>query len=171
MLVIINNGGLQETCTSYDHVIIESYLKHTFPLKSSRIFRAEQLSRVYITQKRKKRSSDILLGGSLFRLSCKLCTALSRYARMPTEKIRRNCRQREYGKNSDVENGFRLPAALNLSTACHDGVGLGGIKGEKERFVFERFFVGTERRKPLFALLLIYTAKRDKKIVCFTKNS
>ena len=81
---------------------------------------------------------------------------------MPTEKIRRNCRQREYGKNSDVENGFRLPAALNLSTACHDGVGLGGIKGEKERFVFERFFVGTERRKPLFALLLIYTAKNGK---------
>ena len=90
---------------------------------------------------------------------------------MPTEKIRRFCRQREYGKNSDAENGFRLPAALNLSTACHDGVGWGGIKGEKERFVFERFFVGTERRKPLFALLLIYTAKRDKKIVCFTKNS
>ena len=163
MLVIINNGGLQETCTSYDHVIIESYLKHTFPLKSSRIFRAEQLSRVYITQKRKKRLSDILLGGSLFRLSCKLCTALSRYARMPTEKIQRFCRQREYGKNSDVENGFRLPAALNLSTACHDGVGLGECKKrEKERFVFERFFVGTERRKPLFALLLIYTAKNGK---------
>ena len=38
----------------------------------------------------------------------------------------------------------------------------GGIKGEKERFVFERFFVGTERRKPLFALLLIYTAKNGK---------
>jgi len=55
-----------------------------------------------------------------------------------------------------------LPATLNLSTACHDGVGLGGIKGEKERFVFERFFVGTERRKPLFALLLIYTAKNGK---------
>ena len=81
---------------------------------------------------------------------------------MPTEKIQRLCRQREYGKNSDVENGFRLPAALNLSTACHDGVGWGGIKGEKERFVFERFFVGTERRKPLFALLLIYTAKNGK---------
>jgi len=44
---------------------------------------------------------------------------------MPTEKMQRFCRQREYGKNSDVENGFRLPAALNLSTACHDGVGLG----------------------------------------------
>ena len=108
MLVIINNGGLQETCTSYDHVIIESYLKHTFPLKSSRIFRAEQLSRVYITQKRKKRLSDILLGGSLFRLSCKLCTALSRYARMPTEKIRRNCRQREYGKKRQNVTEFLL---------------------------------------------------------------
>ena len=82
---------------------------------------------------------------------------------MPTEKIRRFCRQREYGKNSDAENVFRLPAAANLSTACHDGVGLGGgIKGENERFVFERFFVGTERRKPLFALLLIYTAKNGK---------
>ena len=70
---------------------------------------------------------------------------------------------RENGKNSDVENGFRLPAALNLSTACHDGVGLGECKKrEKERFVFERFFVGTERRKPLFALLLIYTAKNGK---------
>ncbi len=33
---------------------------------------------------------------------------------------------------------------------------------KKERFVFERFFVGTERRKPLFALLLIYTAKNGK---------
>ena len=99
---------------------------------------------------------------AFFRLSCKLCTALSRYARMPTEKIQRFCRQREYGKNSDAENGFRLPATLNLSTACHDGVGLGGIKGEKERFVFERFFVGTERRKPFFALLLIYTAKNGK---------
>lgn len=108
---------------------------------------------------------------AFFRLSCKLCTALSRYARMPTEKIQRFCRQREYGKNSDAENGFRLPATLNLSTACHDGVGLGGIKGEKERFVFERFFVGTERRKPFFALLLIYTAKRDKKTVYFTKSS
>lgn len=72
---------------------------------------------------------------------------------LPTERIR---------QSSDVENGFRLPAALNLSTACHDGVGLGGIKGEKERFVFERFFVGTERRKPFFALLLIYTAKNGK---------
>ena len=161
MLVIINNGGLQETCTSYDHVIIESYLKHTFPLKSSRIFRAEQLSRVYITQKRKN-GYPIFCSAAFFRLSCKLCTALSRYAHLPTEKIQRFCRQREYGKNSDVENGFRLPAALNLSTACHDGVGLGGIKGEKERFVFERFFVGTERRKPLFALLLIYTAKNGK---------
>ena len=38
----------------------------------------------------------------------------------------------------------------------------GGIKGEKERFVFERFFVGTEHRKPLFDLLLIYTAKNGK---------
>lgn len=161
MLVIINNGGLQETCTSYDHVIIESYLKHTFPLKSSRIFRAEQLSRVYITQKRKN-GYPIFCSAAFFRLSCKLCTALSRYAHLPTEKIQRFCRQREYGKNSDVENGFRLPATLNLSTACHDGVGLGGIKGEKERFVFERFFVGTERRKPLFALLLIYTAKNGK---------
>ena len=112
--------------------------------------------------KEKKRLSDILLGGSLFRLSCKLCTALSRYAHLPTEKIQRFCRQREYGKNSDAENGFRLPAALNRSTACHDGVSLGGIKGEKERFVFERFFVGTERRKPFFALLLIYTAKNGK---------
>ena len=82
---------------------------------------------------------------------------------MPTEKIQRFCRQREYGKNSDVENGFRLPATLNLSTACHDGVGLGECKKrEKERFVFERFFVGTERRKPFFALLLIYTAKNGK---------
>jgi len=82
---------------------------------------------------------------------------------MPTEKIQCVCRQREYGKNSDVENGFRLPAALNLSTACHDGVGLGECKKrEKERFVFERFFVGTERRKPFFALLLIYTAKNGK---------
>ena len=81
---------------------------------------------------------------------------------MPTEKIQRFCRQREYGKNSDAENGFRLPATLNLSTACHDGVGLGGIKGEKERFVFERFFVGTGRRKPLFSLLHIYTAKNGK---------
>ncbi len=74
-------------------------------------------------------------------------------ALLPTERIRQKQR---------AENGFRLPAALNLSTACHDGVGLGGIKGEKERFVFERFFVGTERRKPLFALLLIYTAKNGK---------
>ena len=81
---------------------------------------------------------------------------------MPTEKMQRFCRQRKYGKNSDAENGFRLPAALNLSTDCHDRVGLGGIKGEKERFVFERFFVGTERRKPFFALLLIYTAKNGK---------
>ena len=162
MLVIINNGGLQETCTSYDHVIIESYLKHTFPLKSSRIFRAEQLSRVYITQKRKN-GYPIFCSAAFFRLSCKLCTALSRYAHLPTEKIQRFCRQREYGKNSDAENGFRLPAALNLSTACHDGVGLGECKKrEKERFVFERFFVGTERRKPLFALLLIYTAKNGK---------
>jgi len=72
---------------------------------------------------------------------------------LPTERIRQKQR---------AENGFRLPAALNLSTACHDGVGLGGIKGEKERFVFERFFVGTERRKPFFALLLIYTAKNGK---------
>ncbi len=63
-----------------------------------------------------------------FRLSCKLCTALSRYARLPNEKIQRNCRQREYGKNSDAENGFRLPAASNFSTACHDGVGLGECK-------------------------------------------
>jgi len=122
--------------------------------------------------KEKKRLSDILFG-SLFRLSCKLCTALSRYARMPTEKMQRFCRQREYGKNSDVENSFRWPAALNLSTACHNGVGLGGIKGEKERFVFERFFVGTEHRKPLFPVCIYIrqkTAKRDKKIVCFTKN-
>ena len=97
MLVIINNGGLQETCTSYDHVIIESYLKHTFPLKSSRIFRAEQLSRVYITQKRKN-GYPIFCSAAFFRLSCKLCTALSRYAHLPTEKIQRFCRQREYGK-------------------------------------------------------------------------
>ena len=74
-------------------------------------------------------------------------------ALLPTERIRQKQR---------AENGFRLPAALNLSTACHDGVGLGGIKGENERFVFERFFVGTERRKPFFALLLIYTAKNGK---------
>ena len=74
-------------------------------------------------------------------------------ALLPTERIRQKQR---------AENGFRLPATLNLSTACHDGVGLGGIKGEKERFVFERFFVGTERRKPFFALLLIYTAKNGK---------
>lgn len=75
-------------------------------------------------------------------------------AQLPTERIR---------QSSDAENGFRLPAALNLSTACHDGVGLGECKKrEKERFVFERFFVGTERRKPLFALLLIYTAKNGK---------
>ena len=40
----------------------------------------------------------------------------------------------------------------------------GGIKGEKERFVFERFFVGTERRKPFFALLLIYTAKKRQNV-------
>ena len=113
--------------------------------------------------KREKNGYPIFCSAAaFFWLSCKLCTALSRYARMPTEKIRRFCRQREYGKNSDAENGFRLPAALNLSTACHDGVGLGGIKGEKERFVFERFFVGTEHRKPLFDLLLIYTAKNGK---------
>ena len=91
--------------------------------------------RLYNT-KEKKRLSDILFGGSLFRLSCKLCTALSRYARMPTEKIQRFCRQREYGKNSDAENGFRLPAALNRSTACHDGVSLGGHKKRKGEICF-----------------------------------
>ena len=74
-------------------------------------------------------------------------------ALLPTERIRQKQR---------AENGFRLPAALNLSTACHDGVGLGGIKGEKERFVFERFFVGTERRKPFFALFAyLYGKKRQ----------
>ena len=109
-----------------------------------------------------KNGYPIFCSAAFFRLSCKLCTALSRYAHLPTEKIQRFCRQREYGKNSDVENGFRLPATLNLSTACHDGVGLGGIKGEKERFVFERFFVGTERRKPLFSLSHIYTAENGK---------
>ena len=75
-------------------------------------------------------------------------------ALLPTERIRQKQR---------AENGFRLPAALNLSTDCHDGVGLGECKKrEKERFVFERFFVGTERWKPFFALLLIYTAKNGK---------
>ncbi len=83
----------------------------------------------------------------------------------------RVCRPRKCGASADRENTaktamsktvFGWPAALNLSTACHDGVGWGGIKGEKERFVFERFFVGTERRKPLFDLLLIYTAKNGK---------
>lgn len=108
--------------------------------------------------KEKKRLSDILLGGSLFSAIIKIMYRTfpirasadrENTALLPTERIRQKQR---------AENGFRLPAALNLSTACHDGVGLGGIKGEKERFVFERFFVGTERRKPLFALLLIYTA-------------
>lgn len=105
MLVIINNGGLQETCTSYDHVIIESYLKHTFPLKSSRIFRAEQLSRVYITQKRKKRLSDILFGGSLFSAIIKIMYRTfpirasadrENTALLPTERIRQKqrCRKR-----------------------------------------------------------------------------
>lgn len=116
-----------------------------------------------IIQREKNGYPTFCSAAAFFRLSCKLCTALSRYARMPTEKIQRFCRQREYGKNSDAENGFRLPATLNLSTACHDGVGLGECKKrEKERFVFERFFVGTERRKPFFALLFIYTAKNGK---------
>jgi hypothetical protein len=39
----------------------------------------------------------------------------------------------------------------------------GNARREKRRdLFFERFFVGTERRKPLFALLLIYTAKNGK---------
>ena len=126
------------------------------------MYRCRAITPPLYNTKRKNGYPTFCSAAAFFRLSCKLCTALSRYARMPTEKIRRFCRQREYGKNSDAENVFRLPAALNLSTACHDGVGLGGIKGEKERFVFERFFVGTERRKPLFALLLIYTAKNGK---------
>ena len=98
-------GGLQETCTSYDHVIIESYLKHTFPLKSSRIFRAEQLSRVYIIQKRKKRLSDILFGGSLFSAFIKIMyrsfpirayADRENTALLPTERIRQKqrCRKR-----------------------------------------------------------------------------
>ena len=116
--------------------------------------------RLYNT-KEKKRLSDILFG-SLFSAVLQIMYRtfpIRAYADrentelLPTERIRQKQR---------AENGFRLPAALNLSTACHDGVGLGGIKGEKERFVFERFFVGTERRKPLFALLLIYTAKNGK---------
>ena len=112
--------------------------------------------------KEKKRLSDILLGGSLFSAIIKIMYRTfpirasadrENTALLPTERIRQKQR---------AENGFRLPATLNLSTACHDGVGLGGIKGEKERFVFERFFVGTERRKPFFALLLINTAKNGK---------
>ena len=116
-----------------------------------------------IIQREKNGYPTFCSAAAFFRLSCKLCSALSRHTHLPTEKIQRFCRQREYGKNSDAENGFRLPATLNLSTACHDGVGLGECKKrEKERFVFERFFVGTERRKPFFALLFIYTAKNGK---------
>ena len=127
------------------------------------MYRCRAITPPLYNTKRKNGYPTFCSAAAFFRLSCKLCTALSRYARMPTEKIRRFCRQREYGKNSDAENVFRLPAAANLSTACHDGVGLGECKKrEKERFVFERFFVGTERRKPFFALLLIYTAKNGK---------
>ena len=131
------------------------------------MYRCRAITPPLYNTKRKNGYPTFCSAAAFFRLSCKLCTALSRYAHLPTEKIQRFCRQREYGKNSDVENGFRLPAALNLSTACHDGVGLGGIKGEKERFVFERFFVGTERRKPFFALLLIYTAKKRQNVTEF----
>ena len=67
--------------------------------------------------------------------------------RLPTERIRQKQRCRK-----------RFSAACDIksfnSLSCRRG--FGGIKGEKERFVFERFFVGTERRKPFFSLSHIY---------------
>ena len=74
-------------------------------------------------------------------------------ALLPTERIRQKQRCR---KRFSVACGIKSFNSLSWRS------GFGGIKGEKERFVFERFFVGTERRKPLFALLLIYTAKNGK---------
>ena len=81
---------------------------------------------------------------------------------MPTEKIQRFCRQREYGKNSDVENGFRLPAALNLSTACHDGVGLGGHKRRKGEICFWKIFCRNRASETVFcSFAYLYGKKRQ----------
>ena len=80
---------------------------------------------------------------------------------MPTEKMQRFCRQREYGKNSDAENGFRLPAALNLSTACHDGVGL-GAEMEKRRDLFLKDFLSEQSvGNRFFPFAYIYGKKRQ----------
>ena len=83
----------------------------------------------------------------------------------------RVCRPRKYGASADRENTAKTAMPKTFFGCLRQQIFRqpvmtewvwGGIKGEKERFVFERFFVGTERRKPFFALLLIYTAKNGK---------
>ena len=111
--------------------------------------------------KEKKRLSDILFG-SLFSAVLQIMYRTfpirayadrENTAQLPTERIRQKqrCRKR-----------FSAACGIKSFNSLSWRSGFGGIKGEKERFVFERFFVGTERRKPLFALLLIYTAKNGK---------
>ena len=74
-------------------------------------------------------------------------------AHLPTERIRQKQRCRKW---------FSAACGIKSFNSLSWRSGFGGIKGEKERFVFERFFVGTERRKPFFALFAyLYGKKRQ----------
>ena len=87
-------------------------------------------------------------------------------AHLPTERIRQKqrCRKR-----------FSAACGIKSFNSLSWRSGFGGIKGEKERFVFLKDFLSEQSVGNRFLLFCLFirqkTAKRDKKIVYFTKNS